>query len=410
MDPTKGYIIRAPNTYSFTPTAFATYTGTFTGTPNNGPISCPISYGTVPLPEVNDQWNLIGNPYPSAVNATSFVNNANNVNVIEGTLYFWTHNNAISASFPDPFYGDFVLNYTSSDYAIWNSSGGVAACPTCAAPAGSIAAGQSFFVESKSVPGSAQFTNSMRVTNNNTQFYRSSAAMAAPEFGDGETPIERHRIWLDMTNTTSAFNQLLVGYIEGATLGWDRNFDGSQMNKSNVSFYSLIPDRYLAIQGRPLPFDVQDRVPLGYHSIVPDNYSIRINHFDGLFDNQNIYIEDKLLGIIHNLKQSPYNFSTAAGMFNDRFVLRYTDNDLGTENHDPISGVTAFISDEHIHVRAGQNIASIKVYDVAGKLIREYSPHENTSDFQGDFQYAQGVYLAKIKLADGTSGSRKLMN
>lgn len=410
MNPTKGYIIRAPNSYSFTPTTFATYTGVFTGTPNNGDIDCPISYGTLPMPEVNDQWNLIGNPYPSAVSASAFLNYAPNANVIEGTVYFWTHNNAISASFPDPFYGDFVLNYTASDYAIWNGSGGVAACVTCPAPSGFIASGQAFFVESKSVPGNATFTNAMRVSNNNSQFFRSSGPIATPSSDNGETAIERHRIWLDLTNTSSAFNQLLVGYIEGATLDWDRSFDGTQMNESAVSFYSIIPDRQLAIQGRPLPFDVEDRVPLGYSSSVADNYSIRINHFDGLFVNQEIFIEDKLLGLIHNLKESPYNFATDAGVFDDRFILRFTDNKLGAENFNAAWSVTAFVNGGQLHVRANENIEIIRVYDVAGKLVREYLPTENSRDFSADFPFAQGVYLAKITLADGKSGSRKLMN
>jgi hypothetical protein len=45
-------------------------------------------------------------------------------------------------------------------------------------------------------------------------------------------------------------------------------------------------------------------------------------------DDQNIYIEDKLLNVIHDIKASPYDFSSAVGTFNDRFVMLYTDKTL----------------------------------------------------------------------------------
>ncbi|QOD60866.1 T9SS type A sorting domain-containing protein [Polaribacter haliotis] len=53
---------------------------TFVGTPNDGSITFNIAPGTT---------NLLGNPYPSALDATDFINT--NINEIDGTLYFWEH-------------------------------------------------------------------------------------------------------------------------------------------------------------------------------------------------------------------------------------------------------------------------------------------------------------------------------
>ncbi|QTE22450.1 T9SS type A sorting domain-containing protein [Polaribacter cellanae] len=53
---------------------------TFVGTPNDGSITFNINPGTT---------NLLGNPYPSALDATDFINT--NINEIDGTLYFWEH-------------------------------------------------------------------------------------------------------------------------------------------------------------------------------------------------------------------------------------------------------------------------------------------------------------------------------
>jgi hypothetical protein len=74
----QGYIIRQMETGDFTKT--------FTGIPNNGSI--PITIG------VTDSFNLIGNPYPSALDADKFLQE--NRGVLGGTIYFWTHSTAIT--------------------------------------------------------------------------------------------------------------------------------------------------------------------------------------------------------------------------------------------------------------------------------------------------------------------------
>ena len=41
-------------------------------------------------------WNLIGNPYPSAIDAELLLNHPENKNLLSGTLYFWTHSTPAS--------------------------------------------------------------------------------------------------------------------------------------------------------------------------------------------------------------------------------------------------------------------------------------------------------------------------
>lgn len=414
MDPRKGYIIRAPQTYSMDPGIKVPYTAVFTGVPNNGTISCPILFGTMGAGTNNDKYNLIGNPYPSSVSASAFLNLANNVNVIDGTIYFWTHNSAISAAYVDPFYNDFVYNYTGSDYASWNRLGGVGTAASTGGPApnGYIGAGQSFFTRSLTVPGgNAIFNNTMRsATYSNTQFFRQNGGTAnEPVAASDEEDFEKHRIWLNMSNP-GAFSQTLIGYAEGASSGKDRNYDGFRFEyEIGNCLYSIIPDEEpLVIQGRPLPFNENDLVPLGYISTANMSFTIRIDHFDGLFESQNIYLEDKLLNVIHDLKQSPYLFTTAIGRFDDRFVLRYTNSTLSNISFDS-SGLAAFIHDKKLHVAASDNIQSIDVYELNGKLVKSYKPSP-VKIFEDDFVYATGIYFAKIRLENGTISTQKLIN
>ena len=419
MNPIKGYIVRAPQTFSYTPTVFVPYTANFIGTPNNGNISCPIYHGTLGAGTNNDKYNLLGNPYPSAVDAQAFLTDPANIPIIDGTIYFWTHNSAPSTTYVDPFYGDFVINYTESDYASWNSLGAVGSRGSAAlsggvVPNGYIGTGQGFFTKSTGTAPSGNpvvFKNSMRVTGNNSQFFRLNP------FGNNDertvaTTNEKHRIWLNLISTSGTFNQILIGYVDGATNGWDRLYDGVRFGDgTGTSFYSVLRDKDLVIQGRPTPFSEYDLVPLGYRSTLQEQFSLRIDHFDGLFQNQEIYVEDKELHVIHNLKDSPYNFRSGIGTFNRRFVLRFIDINSGSRvSGDNLeSNVTAFISEKNLFIEASHHINAVDIYDISGKLISNVILTEQSSNYSANFYYAEGVYLVKIKLENGFVATKKLI-
>lgn len=415
MDPRKGYIVRAPQSFSPDPATKTSYTANFVGTPNNGIISSPILHGTLALGVNDDKYNLIGNPYPSALDAQAFLTDPANTPVIDGTIYFWTHNSPISASNPNPFYGTFALNYNNNDYAAWNSLGavgfrGIQALSGGVVPNGFIGVGQGFFAKSTGTapsPTPVTFKNAMRVAGNNNQFFRNAANEDGAQRSN-QTNTQKHRYWVDLIDNNGGFSQILIGYLNDATLGWDRLYDGSPINESSgMTLYSIIPDKNLVIQGRPLPFEVQDQVPLGYKTNRTDTYSFGLDSVDGLFELQDIFIEDKQLNLIHNLKQSPYVFSSEAGTFNNRFVLRY--NNTALANTDFISqNATVGILQHELVAQSNQQIKRIEVYDISGKLVAQYQPM--STDFKTVFNFARGVYLAKITLNNGWVHASKIMN
>src|SRR5690606_36037061 len=117
-----------------------TNTVSFSGAVNNGQIAVPLGLSAVAA-NTNDDFNLVGNPYPSAISATDFI--LQNPD-ISGTLYFWSHVTAVSTETPGPDYS----NYNRDDYALFNLTGGTRASltsPASAVPTGFIASGQGFF-------------------------------------------------------------------------------------------------------------------------------------------------------------------------------------------------------------------------------------------------------------------------
>jgi hypothetical protein len=422
MSPTRGYIARAPLSF---PTSGVKQTKTvnFIGTPNNGDITMPISKGTnanigsttpsggsTVVTDADDEWNLIGNPYPSAIDIVAFLNHPTNTPVVDGTVYLWTHNTPPSSAIPDPFYGNYVQNYTVNDYATVNLSGTTATAATGGTtPSRYIAAGQSFFISADNAMANGTtanvvFNNSMRVTNNNTTFLRAENNTQSPEGFDAK------RLWLNLSNNGGGFSQILVGYITGATLGWDRGFDGEALAGNAVKFYSLAEDKKLTIQARPWPFVQEDIVPLGFKATVQNNYTIGIDHLDADFSSQNIYLEDKMLNVIHNLKSAPYSFTSAAGTFDTRFVLRYTENTLSTDNITALENSVFVYNNGRINVKSSiETISEITVFDVLGRTLGNYKK-VNANEFEiKNILPETKTLVVKVVLANGTIITKKVL-
>ncbi|WP_432672164.1 T9SS sorting signal type C domain-containing protein [Flavobacterium sp. SM2513] len=393
----RGYIVRPPTTYDLegAPGAVAQeYVATFIGIPNNGEISHAITGSTTV-----DKFNLLGNPYPSALDATAFLDE--NDTVLDGSVYLWTHNSAFGASSG---YG------YGSDYATFSAgSGGVAtkgadgnANDNTAVPTGKIASGQSFFVKGiADGAGTAVFNNTMRTIGNNNQFFRQSQT----------EPIEKNRIWLNLKGETQGFNQTLVGYITDATNGLDSRYDAQTFGGNQLTFYSVLDTKKLVIQGRALPFTTEDTVPLGYKSTIEGNLTISIDHFDGLFSNQDIYLKDNVLNVEHDLKAAPYTFASAIGTFDTRFVLQYvTQGNLSNPTFEQaLKGVTIYKKDNDIHIKSQyETIDQVYVYDITGRLIFERK-NANTNAFDiTEMNTGEQVLIVKIILENGGINTQKV--
>jgi hypothetical protein len=400
MTPGTGYIIRAPQTYD--PTTPALYTGTFIGVPNNGTIPTDIVVGPGTI-------NLIGNPYPSAIDIDYFLRDSFNDPKIGGTIYLWTHNTPITGN-----------NYVFADYATYNLSGGVGTGSGVGAPGannsvptGKVAAGQSFMIEG-SIPASTNqvvFKNSMRVIGSNNQFYRS-----ASDNNESQSPysaIEKNRVWLEMFNSTGAYKQTLVGYIQNATNNYEDDYDGRLFDVGNtVCFYSFAQGNKLAIQGRALPFDTNDIVPLGYRSSVSGDFTIKLSDFDGFFTNTNVYLEDLLLNVIHDLKQSDYNFSTNSGTFDNRFQLRYTNGTLNNNNivFNENSVVVYKNTLSEIVVNASNTIIKdIKIFDTRGRQLYANDAVNQTEYKVTNLSASEQVLIVTITSQDGQIVNKKII-
>ena len=135
-------------TYNPNPPPPATYpligTATFTGPFNTGDITPEIIINSV----VGDNdWNLIGNPYPGAIDFIAFHGYSDstydNANLIDGCAYLWSHSTPPDSDTN----GNEILNFSQNDYAIITTGSGCLAGGSGVIPDTYIPSGQSFFVK-----------------------------------------------------------------------------------------------------------------------------------------------------------------------------------------------------------------------------------------------------------------------
>lgn len=375
----KGYLIRMPDNHPTTPTV---WNGVFNGVPNNGTINLSMYNGGAGL-----GYNAVGNPYPSPVSMTNFVNgNAGN---ITGTLYFWRKTNNAA---------------TEPGYCTWTTAGFVSNGEAQVVnPNGILRTGQGFIVEMTGGATSLSFTNAMRSTDTANQFFKNT---------EETNMLTGDRIWLNISNASGADNQMLVGYFSTATLGVDFGIDGKAIEDAPVSLTMDLSGTKYLIQGRPV-FDVTDVVPLHFKTTYSGMHTISIDHVDGVFlGSQTVYLKDKLLNVIHDIETTAYSFTTAAGAYADRFELVYQNTTLGNQE-DVYNGKSVLVyKDTQGNLRIetkGNLLEEVEVYDISGKrLIRKTA-------IDHDFVVLTGIapentlLLVKIKVEDGTVVNRKVL-
>ena len=273
----------------------------FSGTVNNAPTGTPITVDIMKnVGTSNDvPYNLIGNPFPSALDAGAFmdVNGPTGNNIIAGALYFWDDD------------GTGGSGYSTGDFGVWTGAGSIIGPNSGTSFDGYIGSGQSFFVE-KNDDGTSQveFRNSMRSTTNNAFFKK--------------LPIER--LWISLTNNANDYNETLIAFIEDATDSSDILYDARKLlGSQRIALYTKIHDEAYAIQALP-NLTADKTVALGINAESNGVYTLNLKSIENLDETVVVILEDTELGVFQNLRSdSSYTFQLNHGTDIDRFLLHF---------------------------------------------------------------------------------------
>ncbi len=334
---------------------------TFSGSQlNNGPYTFPI-YGSdavTPPSWAGNDWNLVGNPYPSAISVSTFLNT--NSGLITNALY--------------------LLNASTGLWETYNNTDvfGIASC-------------QGFFVDANTTQtgllGNLQFDNSMRNTDNGN--FRNSYSLA---------------IFQLISSATGLNDGIRIYFSPNASDSIDQLYDAKKMQNDNFNFATIIENKYFVFNSiKPLKDGKVKEIPLFVEVANTALHFIELDSTLNLPGNLHFYIYDNRNGKTTEItKRSPYRFvPDSIGVLSNRFLLILS-ADNTTSVSDELqnnSSVQAYVANDVIHV-TGQDIKRISVYDLQGKLLYRSSPPGDIHDISAN-NLSKGIYLVEILKSDG---------
>jgi len=234
----------------------------FTGTLNNGVITRGgLTRGT----QATAGYHLLGNPYPGAIDYDIVLAASTG---LESALYVYKSS------------GQYSGTYTSYVNGQGTNSG-----------TGILPVAQGFFVRSAvNQTGSVNFANAARINvDDNTPFQRTAADT-------------RPRLALSLRNATAA-NQAVVYFEQGATAGFDANFDAHYLPATNglLLATAAADAEALAIDGRPALTGTEVAVPLQVAAAATGAYTLQVDELANLPAGYFAYLRDARTGTYTSL-------------------------------------------------------------------------------------------------------------
>ncbi|MBR9915437.1 MAG: T9SS type A sorting domain-containing protein, partial [Algicola sp.] len=390
----------------------------FIGKPNNGNINTPITIGN---------QALLGNPYPSAIDANAFIldnipgGNPGSSQSLDGTLYFWEH---YASNFTH------VLEDYEGGYATYNLTGGNAAVspPLVSGngvgtklPGRYVPIAQGFFVTSSNLGGNVQFKNSQRVyvkeSAASSTFIRSSNPNMYDAPQDPNPEIQRVRI--DFTTFNGATRHLLLGFVPNglATDGVDYAYDAmnSDTEFPNDMFWRIENENYTT-QGVG-DFDETSQYPLGMFLNDTGTFEISLDALENFDTAISVYIYDALMDSYFEINSEAFQITLDANVYLDRFFVAFSSEDALSIPEQNISQmiVNYLHSTQEIYVKAPNvsDVTSIELYNMLGQEVQTWNKPQEFM-IEGAIRipvdtYSEGTYIIKVKTSTQTLTSKVLL-
>ena len=344
----KGYLVAYPTDI----------TKTFTGTPySTSELAIPCSYTA----SEGLGWNLVGNPFPSAIDWDLVNKNGNN---LDDALYYYVN--------------DLYTNAGGYKYYI-PLTGGVSGGSRY------IPAMQGFMVHAKSGGGTLRLSNSHRVHNSLTTYYKNATLQ------DNILNLK-----IEGNNVT---DEARVCYYDQASSNFDGAFDAYKLfcyDASIPQLYSVTSDNIqVAINTLPLS-EMYGSVPVGFRPGMEGNYTFTADGVGSFPSNVYIKLEDKKTGTVQKLNDNPiYAFASAASDNSDRFVLHFQDA-TSINNPEVTNNFTVYVDNGTITINQLESLTgTVKVSDMLGRTIAMENMVAETP-LQINLNSTPGVYVVTV--------------
>ncbi len=339
--------IPMPTGQGFSTWADVEQTRTFTGTVNHGEVS--ITLQLTGAAGITSGWNLIGNPFPSAIdwNASSGWTKTN----VGGVIYVWDED----------------------QYSTWDGSTGT--------NQGSryIAMGQGFFVQ-------ATTSSSSIAMNNNVQLHNDIP------FRNNQEPLDIIRIKVEGNNSS---DESLVTLRPDANNIYDFNYDAAKLYglPSAPQLYSKKQGSIMAINAITDISDIEGK-KLYLETGAAGEYLLRFNHT--LVENHTVIIKDLFTDNLIYPEQN-YVFYSQPEYDAERFEFLIDISNISENIKNDIS-IWAFENILRVEICPNDKLENIELYSIRGQLLMQFMETEKDLNL-----LPAAVYVVKVKTDNNVS-------
>ena len=393
----------------------------FRGKPNTGTIAVNV---------LANQFTLVGNPYPSALDAFEYIHDTDNAAVISGTLYYWEQNpnvNSHNIANYDGGYASYTIDalgvetYTPATFRTYDGAGNINGSsgtpPSGKTPRRYIPVGQGFMVEGTAT-GMVQAKNNHRVfikeTDANSEFFKTSSNKTTESKSTNTTvpnDYKRFRLNIDFNNTYT--RQIVETFHPTATNDFDYGLE-SKLNENDI----LKSDAYWFVNNKPyiaeaLPFDETLTIPIEVRLENDIPVRFRIADIQNFKTNQPIFLHDIETATYFNLRNQDFEINLNKGLHTNRFEITFAKNSLDIA--DNIFADFKIFQNNNIAQLNLINptsiaIKSINVFDVSGKRVFANSINSAESLYSYSTKsFSDGVYIVKIESLSNEIVNKKIV-
>ena len=404
----------------------------FRGKPNNGLITADLLPG---------EQTLVGNPYPSALDALAFIHDPQNSIGITGDLYYWEQAPGATSHVLRNYIGGYatytisalgVESFVNAVYQTYNNDGTV---NNPSAGGGTkvarryIPIGQGFMVEGKAAATTVFFKNSHRVyykqSGVDSYFFRNSSDDSSDndellyetqynDYGYNIVPedFKRFRINVDFENVGIYTRQLLMNFHHTATDGFDYGLEAKSPEGPNSDANWVLNNEPYNIQA--FTFEENLRIPLVVKLDKQQPVRFRIFDIQNFDDSQPIYLHDIEADLYVNLRAQNYDINLPTGNYTNRFEITFIENNALSTPDVTIADFKIFQDNPQGQLTIlnpkGIDIKAVQMFDTAGKQI--FNKRNLTLESEYHFttkKLSDGVYVATITLNDSKTMSKKVI-
>ncbi|NOY46907.1 MAG: choice-of-anchor D domain-containing protein, partial [Chlorobi bacterium] len=405
----------------------------FKGMPNNGDITLALDKSS------GDVDRLIGNPYPSAIDATKFIldnlsiaDGGTNTNgtVFNGALYFWDHFGEQNSHNVGDFVGGYATrNLTGGAVAISNDiridANGASGAKI---PGQYIPVNQGFFVSTALdgfnnnngvaintvIGGNIVFKNSQRVFategSATSIFMRASGNKAKNSTESNNNTKPTIRLMFD--SPLGYHRQIVVGIDEKASNGFDFGYDAFIADINEEDMYWTIDAGNFVIQGAN-NFSATQEFAIGLKVKQAGLINIRIDTLENINSNLDLYIKDTTTGQTHQINSESFQVYLDSGTYNDRFKLVFQSNSnvLSEDDVELKDRFTIYYDSRASEIKiikpADLEILGVTLFNVIGQKIDAL--HYSSGKIPIPASITAGVYIVKLNTTNGKISKRVII-